>query len=92
MKKELCVKLVIYKDNTKMHGQQNIEVIQFYKTLVNAFDVNKFGPNRTFNIDKNGLSVGQKPSPVINPRAQKQVEMARSFEERLKHYLVSAVP
>jgi hypothetical protein len=24
-KKELCVKLVIYKDNTEMHGQQNIK-------------------------------------------------------------------
>ena len=56
------------------------EVSQFYKTLVNVFGVNKFGPNRIFNVDKNGLSVGQKPSPVINPRAQKQVGMARSFE------------
>jgi hypothetical protein len=26
--KELCVKLVIYKDFTEMHGQQNIKVIQ----------------------------------------------------------------
>jgi hypothetical protein len=25
-KKELCVKLVIYKDCTEMHGQQNIKV------------------------------------------------------------------
>ena len=25
MKKELCVKLVIYKDYTEMHGQQNIK-------------------------------------------------------------------
>jgi hypothetical protein len=52
------------------------EVTQFYKTLVNVFDVNKFGPNRTFNFEKNGLSVEQKPSPVINPRAQKEVGMA----------------
>jgi len=56
------------------------EVTQFYKTLLNVFDVKKFGPNRTFNFDKNGLSVGQKSSPVINPRAQKEVGMARSFE------------
>jgi hypothetical protein len=26
MKKELCVKLVIYKDCTEMHGQQNMKV------------------------------------------------------------------
>jgi hypothetical protein len=26
--KELCVKLVIYKDYTEMHGQQNVIVIQ----------------------------------------------------------------
>jgi len=26
MKKELCVKLVIYKDYTEMHGQQNMKV------------------------------------------------------------------
>jgi len=25
--KELCVKLVIYKDYTKMHGQQNIKLL-----------------------------------------------------------------
>jgi hypothetical protein len=56
------------------------EVTQLYKTLVNVFDVNKFGPNRTFNIDKNGLSVGQKPSAVINPRAPKQVWIARNIE------------
>jgi len=28
MKKELCVKLVIYKDYTEMHGQQNIKFIE----------------------------------------------------------------
>jgi len=26
MKKELCVKLVIYKDYTEMHGKQNIKL------------------------------------------------------------------
>jgi len=26
MKKELCVKLVIYKDYTEMHGQQNVKM------------------------------------------------------------------
>jgi hypothetical protein len=26
MKKELCVKLVIYKNYTAMHGQQNIKI------------------------------------------------------------------
>jgi len=26
MKKELCVKLVIYKDYTEMNGQQNIDL------------------------------------------------------------------
>jgi len=26
MKKKLCVKLVIYKDYTEMHGQQNIKL------------------------------------------------------------------
>jgi hypothetical protein len=29
MKKELFVKLFIYKDYTKMHGQQNIKIRQF---------------------------------------------------------------
>jgi len=29
MKKELCVKLVIYKDNTEMHGQKNIKKHRF---------------------------------------------------------------
>jgi len=28
--KELCVKLVIYKDYTEMHGQQNIKLYSFY--------------------------------------------------------------
>jgi hypothetical protein len=35
-----------------MHGQQNTEAIQFYKTLVNVSEMNRFGPNRTFNVDK----------------------------------------
>ena len=26
MKKELCVKLVVYKEYTEMHGQQNIKI------------------------------------------------------------------
>ena len=30
-RKELCIKLVIYKDYTKMHGQQNIK---FYSILL----------------------------------------------------------
>jgi len=30
--KELCVKLVIYKDCTEMHGQQNIKFCKFLFT------------------------------------------------------------
>jgi hypothetical protein len=30
MKKELCVKLVIYKDYTEMRGQQNIKSLSIY--------------------------------------------------------------
>jgi len=28
---KLCVKLVIYKDHTRMHGQQNIEIHEYGK-------------------------------------------------------------
>jgi len=35
MKKELCVKLVIYKDYTEMHGQQNINPRSSVLYLVN---------------------------------------------------------
>jgi len=38
--KELCVKLVIYKDYTEMHGQQNIKllgIISFYYKIRNHF-------------------------------------------------------
>jgi len=67
------------------------EVTQFYKTLVNVFGVNKFGPNRTFDVDKNGLSVGRKPSPVTNPRSPKTGRDGQKLWERPKHYLVSVV-
>jgi len=35
MKKELCVKLVIYKDYTEMHGQQNIKFLTFPQVCKN---------------------------------------------------------
>ena len=41
------------------------EVTRFYKNLVDVFGVYKFGPNRIFNVDKSGFSIGQKPSPVL---------------------------
>jgi hypothetical protein len=34
MKKELCVKVVIYKDYTEMRGQQNIKK----KNFINSFN------------------------------------------------------
>jgi len=33
MKKELCVKLVIYKDYTKMHAQQNIKLDEMFNVI-----------------------------------------------------------
>jgi hypothetical protein len=41
MKKELCVNLVVYKDYTKMHGQQNVKFeIIIYTKLINFFNSN----------------------------------------------------
>ena len=37
--KELCVKLVIYKDSNKIHGQQNIKSIFFYVLLTLQFSI-----------------------------------------------------
>jgi len=41
MKKELCVKLVVYKDYTEMHGQQNIEYS--YDTVMYGYDTVMYG-------------------------------------------------
>jgi len=35
--KEMCAKLVIYKDYTKMHGQQNIKVKSFFAARAQKF-------------------------------------------------------
>ena len=35
----MCVKLVIYKDCNKMHGQQNIKTVSFIFTLVTTFNL-----------------------------------------------------
>jgi len=47
--KELCVQLVIYKDYTEMHGQQNIK-----ETQISIFKENPSNGSRIFNSPEDG--------------------------------------
>ena len=58
---KLCVKLVIYKDHTRMHGQKNItfwKALNVYCSDIRNKSVQYFRENKTYFYIKNECNVG----------------------------------